>query len=520
MTRRPRLAFNYNKDTTQRSEADRGSCTSMPSTTMTLLDDLESIIRADQPACPSTAAALAKIGSPTMSIAVLEDGVVSARCFSTVGGDTETVFQACSISKPVAAMAIMKLIDEGKFGLESTIAELLPADVLEILTEDSPKSQKSMIEKITIKQLMSHTAGLSASGFPGYDTSSGDGPVPSAREVLRGRPPVNTVRVRLEGLPGQAFSYSGGGITVLQIILETVTGKDFPSLMREIVIEPLGMTRSSYGGLRDGEKNAAAAHYTGYTPCEVAHRVNPEEAAAGLWTTPTDLLRVVQAVQKSLDGDDGFLRRDTARQMLTEVDSGMALSWFVGGKDQVLFEHGGANEPGFRCSITGFADPPGRDARDIPAPRHSGVAMMTNSALGAVAVWKVGQAVAHLKQWPQIHAWWLAKGMPATPYTLPGEDPGKAWQPWVGKWTDGKHGLAIKADGDGKPVVDYDGLADIRLLPAALPMATVEGEDEYRAFVLEGLELLLCLKVKNGEGKVVLKLLAAGKDKELKRIGP
>ncbi|PWI76581.1 hypothetical protein PCL_03775 [Purpureocillium lilacinum] len=518
MTRLSRLAFDYNKANPPAPTVSGESEHLTATIAMTLLDNLESIIRADQPSCPSTAAALAKIGSPTTSIAVLEDGVVSSRCFSTVGDDTETVFQACSISKPVAAMAIMKLIDEGKFKLESTIAELLPADVLEILTEDSPKSQRSMIEKITVKQLMSHTAGLSAHGFPGYATSLGNTHVPSAREVLRGRPPVNTERVRLEGLPGQAFSYSGGGITVLQIILETVTGKDFPTLMREIVLEPLGMTRSRYGGLRDGEKNAAAAHYTGYAPCEVAHRVNPEEAAAGLWTTPTDLLRVVQAVQKSLDGDDGFLRRDTARQMLTEVDSNMALSWFVGGKGKTLFEHGGSNDPGFRCSVTGFADLPGREEGDAPAPRHSGVAIMTNSALGVKALWRVGQAVALLKGWPQVHCW-FAKGMPATPYTLPNEDPGKTWQPWTGKWTDGKHELTIRADGDGKPVVDYDGLADIRLLPAAIPMAIVEGENEYCVFVLEGLELLLHLKVKDGEGKAVLKLLAAGKDKELTRVG-
>ncbi|KAJ6442162.1 FMP52 mitochondrial [Purpureocillium lavendulum] len=517
MTRLARLTFDYNQEHPATVEAAGLSTPRAGTNTMPVLDDLEAIIRADQPSCVSTAACLAKLGTPTTSIAVLEDGAVSSRCFSTVGNNTETVFQACSISKPVTAMAIMKLIDEGKFTLQSTVAELLPEDVIEILTEDSPQSQRSMIEKITVKQLMSHTAGLSTHGFPGYPTSSNDPKIPSAREVLRGRPPVNTMRVRLEGLPGQTFCYSGGGITVLQIILETVTGKDFPTLMRDIVLGPLGMTRSSYGGLRDGEQNAAAAHYTGYTPCEVDHRVNPEEAAAGLWTTPTDLLKVVQAVQTSLDGDDGFLNRNTARQMLTEVDSNMALSWFVPGKTKVMFEHGGSNDPGFRCSVTGFADLPGGDDSDVSAPRHCGVAIMTNSALGVPAVWKVGQAVAHLKRWPQVLGS-LSSELPTTPFVLPKESPGRAWEPWVGKWTDGKHKFTIKADSDGRPMVDYDGLANIRLLPGAMPIARVAGEDEYRAFVLEGLELLLFFQVKDGEGKLVLKLPSVGKDKELKKV--
>jgi hypothetical protein len=92
----------------------------------------------------------------------------------------------------------------------------------------------------------------------------------------------------------------GGGITVLQIILETVTGKDFPSLIKELVLEPLEMTHSVYS-LPDGEINVAKAHFTGYTACDVQWHIQPEKAAAGLWTTPTDLLKAVRAMQRLVD---------------------------------------------------------------------------------------------------------------------------------------------------------------------------------------------------------------------------
>ncbi|KAK2589639.1 hypothetical protein QQS21_012679 [Conoideocrella luteorostrata] len=289
----------------------------------------------------------------------------------------------------------MRLIDEGRFTLGSTIAELLMKDDLTVLLEDSPNNHISMIEKITVKQLMSHTAGLSQGHFLGYSTAA-DSSIPPSRQILRGRHPANTMRTRLESLPGQVFAYSGGGITVLQIILETVTGKDFASIIQELVLEPLGMTRSRFGALPQTEKNVADAHYTGYTRCEDGHRVLPEQAAASLWKTPSDLLKVVQAIQKSLDGPDGFLRRDTAKQMLTEVQFGMALSWFVPGRTKITFKHGGVNDPGFRCILIGYADLSSGGERDVP--NNCGMAIMTNSAMGDTAVWMVAQAIAHLKQ--------------------------------------------------------------------------------------------------------------------------
>lgn len=482
---------------------------------MAVLDNLSNLIQAGQ-GTSSAASFLAKIGTPTASVAVLEDGVVSSRCFSTVGDDTETVFQACSISKPVTAVAVMRLIDEGRLRLDSTIAELLPQDVLDILTEDAPESQRAMIEGITVKQLMSHTAGLSVHGFPGYPTA-GDPEIPSARQVLAGKHPANTTRVCLEGFPGQSFSYSGGGITVLQIILETVTGRDFPALMQDLVLGPLGMTRSFFNRLPEDEGNAATAYYTGYTPCEDGRRVNPEQAAAGLWTTPSDLLKVVQAVQKSLDGaDDGLLRKETAEQMLTVVDAGVALSWFVPGEAKITFTHGGSNDPGFRCVFLGYADLL-HDKKGVP--RDCGMAIMTNSAQGLTTMWKISQAIAYLKRWPQVPSGGLSEPI-ITPFVLPEAQPGNAWKSWKGKWTDadGHHSYTVEADDAGKPVVVYDAFGPVRLLPGAMPSARHEDGEEFCVFVLEGLLVMLELKVQEGNKIIVLKNEANQSAKDLKRV--
>lgn len=470
---------------------------------MSLLDDLEALIKGGNPNAQTVAACLAQLGTPTVSIAVLEDGSVSSRCYSTVGDDAETIFQACSISKPVAAMAIMRLVDQGRLALDGTIGSLLPQDVVNMLTEGCPPAQTKIIEGITIKQLMSHTSGLSQGGFPGY----AKGPIPSARDILKGAYPVNTMRVRLRSLPGHSFSYSGGGITVLQVILETVTGKDFPSLIRDLVLEPLDMKRSFYGDLPDGEANAARAHFTGYTPCDSTNHVLPELAAAGLWTTPTDLLKVVVAMQKSLVGD-AFLRQETAKEMLTLVDNEMALSWFPS-KTKAGFTHAGANDPGYRCILAGYADL----GSDENVPENCGYAIMTNSACGNEAYMKVAQAICYLKTWPVFKC--AGSDMVLAPFPAVNASVGDGWKPWIGTWSDDKH-TCLLDDEDGKPVFSTSGSFAVNMLPAAMPLTEKQEQEGQQVFVLEGFEMVICLKTDDGQRVIVFGSFISGESLTLK----
>jgi CubicO group peptidase (beta-lactamase class C family) len=457
---------------------------------MDFLDTLETLIRAQGESSSSAAEVLAEMGTPSASLAILDHGSISARTFSTVGDNSETVFQACSISKPVAALAVMKMVQSGKLRLDAPITKYLPAASLEMIT--TPSTRK-LIEHITIKQLLSHTSGLSQGGFAGYTSNSS---AVNLQSVLSGSAGANSRHVHLSGLPGERFSYSGGGITVLQVIMEEVTGKLLPELVRELVLEPLGMQRSFYKSPTK-EDNHASAYWTGYTPCEVSYHVLPEQAAAGLWTTPTDLLKVVRALQHSLTArdDSGFLSKSLARQMLTEVSAGMALSWNAPKDPGTSFSHAGANDPGWRCYLLGYTDLNDNGALD-PGSEGSGFCIMTNAAEGEFVYSKLIYAIAYLKKWadpPPVDA------IPdvTIPFRTLETKVDARWAGWRGSWGDNWR----IDEHDDAPAVCFQSLPAIRLLPAARPNPGSKLGDVID-LVLEGLEMMLRLTEEEGK-KVV-----------------
>ena len=360
---------------------------------------LREIIKHQLDNCASSEAALATLGSSSTSIGILDDEEISSHCIATEGHNQDTLFQACSISKPVACVSAAILVQRGKLSFDDKIVALLPRSVMEVL--ETP-STKHLLGEITIRMLMSHTSGLSQHAFPGYTSN-----IPSPLDVLAGKGGINTKHVHLEGLPGHRFSYSGGGMTVLQLILEHITNQAFPDLVRELVLDPLGMHRSFYAVPQ--EENYAIAQYTGFTACEVPYRANPEQAAAGLWTTPTDLLKLVRALQSSLKVNDhtGLLHKEVAQEMLTEISGTMAMGWFAPREPGIAFGHGGSNEPGWRCFLVGYANLDFGAAKDWNADvsildTDCGIAVMTNSAAGTDICFKVVNAIAYIKGWSSI----------------------------------------------------------------------------------------------------------------------
>jgi len=276
---------------------------------METLDALQRLL-AEQGGAGSVESGLRALAVHSVSVAILKHGDITTRTFSTAKINKETLFQACSISKPVAALATMKLAQLGKLSLTAPISTYLsPSDLANI---ETPKT-KDFLKYVTIEHLLSHTAGLSQGGFGGYVANP-----PSARTVLSGHYPSNTPQVRLIGFPGQKHKYSGGGFTVLQVILENVTQLSFPDLMQQIVLRPLGMQRSFYGTLPDNEHNFAKAHVTGDTPANVDLHVLPELAAAGLWTAPSDLLQCIKSVEESLHSD-AFLEQKWGNFLMRRV---------------------------------------------------------------------------------------------------------------------------------------------------------------------------------------------------------
>ncbi len=326
---------------------------------------------------------LAHYKVPGLSVAVVDRGEIEwARGYGFASVEDrkpvtpETRFQAASISKPVAAMVALRMVEMGKLALDEDVN-------LKLRSWKVPENEFTAKQKVTLRRLLSHTAGLTVHGFPGYAAGA---EVPSLQQLLEGVKPANTVAIRPDIVPGTQFRYSGGGYEVMQQLVEDVTGKPFAQVARELVLEPLRMTHSTYEQPLPARYTAAAAvaYQPGGTAIAGKWHTYPERAAAGLWTTPSDLARVILEIQKP----GKVLKPQTVEQMLTPVLDGYGLGFSLGEKDGAKsFSHGGANA-GYRCQLFGY-----RDSR-------GGAVVMTNSDRGASVASELLRAVASEYGWP------------------------------------------------------------------------------------------------------------------------
>lgn len=288
---------------------------------------------------------------PAVSIAVIENfKIVWAKAYGVVGADnttpvnTRTLFQAGSISKPVAATGALYLVDHSKLVLDEDVNQKLK-------TWKVPENDFTKKEKVTLRRLMSHTAGMTVHGFPGYDI---DDTLPSLVQIFNGEKPANTSPIRVDILPGSQERYSGGGVTIEQQMMIDVTGKQFPSLMRELVLDKIGMNDSSYEQPLPRARAAmtAGGTYADGKPVHGKWHIYPEMAAAGLWTTPTDLAKFAIEIALSKNGKSNrVLSEKTAREMLTPVLDEAGLGFFMEKDHPGQFGHNGADE-GFQALLT------------------------------------------------------------------------------------------------------------------------------------------------------------------------
>jgi CubicO group peptidase (beta-lactamase class C family) len=235
-------------------------------------------------------------GVPGLSAAVVDRGqLVWAQAWGvTQAGQaapltTDTQMQAASISKAVSAVAALRLVDQGKLGLDVDLNTLLRAWQI-------PPGAQTADKPVTLRRVLSHSAGLTVSGFLGYGPGIA---VPNTLQILDGLPPANSAPVRVDIAPGSEWRYSGGGFVVLQQLLEDISGQGFAAFLQREVLSPAGMTRSSFVLTPTQLQQAAVGHDKGQ-PINGLRAVHPELAAAGLWTTPSDLARFAMALPQLL----------------------------------------------------------------------------------------------------------------------------------------------------------------------------------------------------------------------------
>ncbi len=336
--------------------------------------------------------AMKSVGVPGLSVAVIQDfeihwtrGYGVADVVSGAKVTPETLFQAASISKPVAAMAILKAVQDKRFGLDE--------DVNKILTSwKVPASDHTVRQPVTLRGLLSHTSGTDDGfGFPGYKP---DAPVPTIVQILNGEKPSNVGAVLIGRPPLTAFKYSGGGVTLVQLLLTDATKRPFQEVLREWVLAPIGMTDSAYeqplSSTRD--RHAARAHDRTGLSRDAKWHVYPELAAAGLWTTPRDLARFGIELQKSLQGrSNRVLSRHMAIEMATPVGVGpygLGIGVSKDGEGWYL-QHGGSNW-GFQCLLV------------FHKLKGYGFAAMANSDSGGRLIAEVQQRVAAAYKWDTL----------------------------------------------------------------------------------------------------------------------
>ncbi|MEU6206283.1 serine hydrolase domain-containing protein [Micromonospora musae] len=284
---------------------------------ITLLGRLDRQVSSGRPS-PDTAALSEMMSSyqvPGVSIAVGHmDGRIWATGYGVTGGETstpvttDTAFAACSVSKHVAAFGALLLVQNGVLDLDT--------DIDEYLTSWHLRDRAGRRPAVTVRQLLAHTAGLSDTWYRGYPA----GHAPSLRQVLDGSGATTTPPVRSTLLPGSRFRYSGSHYSVLQQLMVDATGTPFEELMRALVLEPVAMVDSSFDQHFPHQRPpqlVARGHHGGGTAIPGGWREQPETAAAGLWSTPTDLLRLDVEIARAASGDSKLLDRDLATEMWT-----------------------------------------------------------------------------------------------------------------------------------------------------------------------------------------------------------
>lgn len=385
---------------------------------------------------------------PGVSIAVIRNSKViwsKTYGFADVESKTpvnsKTLFQAASMSKPVSVYAALTEVEAGKINPDADLNLYLKSWKI-------PENELTKGKKISFKNIVSHTAGLSVHGFEGYEVGKS---VPTLVQVLNGQSPANSPAVVVDKVPGKSFWYAGGGYCVMQQMLIDLEGKDFTTIMKEKVLLPLDMKNSTFSQpLSDIQSQFSATAYNqDGVKVPGKYHIYPEQAAAGLWTTAEDYAKFVIDIQNTLSGKSNtIISQNTAEQFTTPfIDPFMGLGIFLEDRrGHMYFNHGGWNE--------GFS------SRFIASKTSGdGIVVLTNTNKPDF-IEELVRSVAEVYHWP------LFNGPVQKIVPLNQNDFKNA-----GRYKNGKHGFSRVYNENGKLMSAYN-------LEAPVEMIKV-GENKY-----------------------------------------
>jgi len=345
------------------------------------------VIKGHAPAPTTMADRMAHYAVPGVSLAFFDDrrilwtrqyGLAEIATRRPVTADT--LFQASSISKATTAVGVLRLVQQGLLSLDEDVN-------LKLRSWKVPENAFTRAQKVTVRQLLSHSAGTTVHGTAGYARGR---PLPTATQILNGEPPANSPRVEVDAVPGSAYRYSGGGYVVLQQLVEDVTGQPFAAVMRDLVLAPAGMSRSSYAQPLPDRLLVAAAqgHEADGSPIPGGAFVFPEAAPAGLWSTPSELARFAIELNRAVEGQSDRLLNPALAREMNRQPGGWGLGVDLGGEtEEPQFGHVGTN-PGYQSYLLYWR------------ARKQGVVVMTNGANQSGFFVEIMMAVALEYGWP------------------------------------------------------------------------------------------------------------------------
>lgn len=311
----------------------------------------------------SLAEAMTRYRVPGVSAAAMVGGrVVWAHAWGVADAASrrpmtpETILQAASVSKPMTAVAVMRMVQNGELSLDEDIGEYIE-------WEGKVGRQRA---RVTLRQLLSHSAGINIHGFAGYPRNRSE--IPTTEDILEGKG-TNSPKIRLEAAPGSKYKYSGGGFVLVQRVVEEEIEDPFAAAMYDWLIRPFRLTHSTFE-LPLSKEHAAFAAFGSEDgkPIPGGYNLYPEQAPAGLWTTPTDLLTVASWLVAAYRGTPAPIAQATVQAMLTPTspDGTFGIGWGVKRHGDVIeATHSGSNA-GFTSVVTWRTD-------------GSGAAVMVNS---------------------------------------------------------------------------------------------------------------------------------------------